>query len=303
VKPTLLILAAGMGSRYGSMKQTESFGPNGETITDYSIYDAMRSGFGKVVFVISPAMEEEFRTDYIRKFPKSITIEYVIQSIQNIPAGISINPERKKPWGTAHAVLMAKDAVREPFAVINADDFYGRGSYKLVADYLINTKEDKLAEFCMAGYPVNNTLSEHGTVSRGVCEINSGGYLTDIRERTKIQRKGSEIVNIEEQGGEILIPGNALVSMNMFGFTPRLFQYLERYFNEFIRANSMDAKAEIYLPIVVQRMIEENVGRTRVLRTDETWFGVTYREDRPKVLEMISGLINKGLYPTPLWEK
>lgn len=300
-KPSLLILAAGMGSRYGSMKQTESFGPNGETITDYSIYDALQSGFDRIVFVISPAMEEEFKNEYIKKFPSSFKIDYVIQGIHNIPEGIKAGPERKKPWGTAHAVLMAAGTIMEPFAVINADDFYGRGSYRLVAEYLMNTREDRFAEFCMAGYPVVNTLSEHGTVSRGVCTLDTDGYLAEIVERTKIKRSDKSIVYLDDSGNETAIPGDSMVSMNLFGFTPRLFEPLERYFNEFIRKYHLDPKAEIYLPIVVQRMIEEGLGRTRVLRTDETWFGVTYREDRPKVLNMISELVKSGKYPSPLW--
>lgn len=301
MKPTLLVLAGGLGSRYGSMKQTESFGPSGETITDYSIYDAIRAGFGKVIFVISPAMEEEFKTSYVEKFPDSLEVDYVIQSIDNIPQGVSVTPERKKPWGTAHAVLMAKDKIDVPFAVINADDFYGAGAYKIIADYLINTKETEKAEFCMAGYPVRNTLSKHGTVSRGVCETDDDGFLTDIQERTKIERLNGKIVYYEADGSPVEIPEDTPVSMNLFGYTPRLFVHLERYFNEFIQLNSKDPKAEIYLPIVVNRMIDENLARTKVLETDETWFGVTYREDRPKVLAAINKLVEDGVYPSSLW--
>ncbi len=301
MKPTLLILAAGLGSRYGSMKQTESFGPSGETITDYSIYDALRAGFGKVIFVISPAMEEEFKTSYVKKFPDSLEVDYVIQSIDSIPQGVLVTPERKKPWGTAHAVLMAKDKIDIPFAVINADDFYGRGAYQIIADYLINTKETDKAEFCMAGYPVRNTLSKHGTVSRGVCETDKDSFLTGIQERTKIERVNGKIVYYEDDGSKVEISEDTPVSMNFFGYTPRLFEHLEKFFDEFIRANSMDPKAEIYLPILVNRMISENLARTKVFETDETWFGVTYREDRPKVLAMINKLVEDGVYPASLW--
>ena len=301
MKPTLLILAAGMGSRYGSMKQTEQFGPSGETITDYSIYDAQKAGFGKVVFVISPSMEEEFNTSYIKKFPTNIEIDYVIQSIDKIPAGTLVSPERKKPWGTAHAVLMAAEKITNPFAVINADDFYGRESYRIIADYLTSTVEDKILELCMAGYPIRNTLSKFGTVSRGVCETDKNGYLISITERTKIEETPKGIVNMEENGDELLLPSDCLVSMNLFGFTPGIFRYLQEHFNEFISKNSMDLKSELFIPLMVDRLIQNQKARTRVLKTDATWFGVTYKEDRPNVLGMINSLIKKGLYPDNLW--
>jgi UTP-glucose-1-phosphate uridylyltransferase len=301
LKPTLLILAAGMGSRYGSMKQTEQFGPSGETITDYSIYDSQRAGFGKVVFVISPAMEDEFKTSYIKKFPSNIEIDFVIQSIEKIPAGIQVSPERKKPWGTAHAVLMAAEKIDTPFAVINADDFYGRESYKVVADYLTSTVEVGMLELCMAGYPIRNTLSKFGTVSRGVCETDSHGYLISITERTKIKETPKGIINLEENSEELLLASKSLVSMNLFGFTPGIFRYLQEHFYEFISKNSMDTKAELYIPLVVDRLIRSVNARTRVLKTDATWFGVTYKEDRPYVLEMINSLVKQGLYPYNLW--
>jgi NDP-sugar pyrophosphorylase family protein len=285
------------------MKQTESFGPSGETITDYSIFDAVRSGFGKVIFVISPAMEEEFRTSYIHKFPVDISVDYLIQSINDIPEGTVISPERKKPWGTAHAVLMARDKIKEPFAVINADDFYGRSTYQKVADYLINTKEKDQAEFCLAGYRVRNTLSEYGTVSRGVCELDEENFLTDIQERTKIVRREGIIVFIEDDGSETILTEDTKVSMNLFGFTPKLFGPLEKYFSEFIAENSMNPKAELYLPVITNRMINEGLARIKVLDINEIWFGVTYQEDRPRVLAMISDLVNKGVYPTSLWGK
>jgi dTDP-glucose pyrophosphorylase len=301
VKPSLLILAAGIGSRYGSMKQTEQFGPSGETITDYSIFDSQRAGFGKVVFVISPSMEEEFKTSYIKKFPPHLEIDYVIQSIDKIPAGTAVSPERKKPWGTAHAVLMAAGKIDTPFAVINADDFYGRESYKIIADYLTSTVEEDMLELCLAGYPIKNTLSKHGTVSRGVCETDSHGYLTVITERTKIKESAKGIVNLEEDGGELLLPSNCMVSMNLFGFTPAIFRHLDIQFNEFIKKSSMDPRSELYIPLVVDNLNKSGLARTRVLKTDATWFGVTYKEDRPMVLEMIASLIRSGVYPDNLW--
>ena len=301
MKPTLLILAAGMGSRYGSMKQTEQFGPSGETITDYSIFDAQRAGFGRVLFVISPSMEDEFNSSYVRKFPANIEIDYVIQSIDKVPAGTRISPERKKPWGTAHAVLMAAEKIDTPFAVINADDFYGRESYKIIADYLTATAEGSILEHCLAGYPIRNTLSKYGTVSRGVCETDSHGYLVSITERTKIKETSKGIINLEDNGEELLLPANCLVSMNLFGVTPGIFPFLKEQFNEFIAKNSMDPKAELYIPLVADRLIREKKARIRVLKTDATWFGVTYKEDRPNVLEMINSLVKQGVYPDNLW--
>ena len=300
MKPTLLILAAGIGSRYGSLKQTEQFGPSGETITDYSIYDAVKSGFGKVVFVISPAMEDEFVNSYIKKFPGSINIDYVLQGINTIPSGIEISPERKKPWGTAHAILMAAPKISEPFAAINADDFYGRGSYQLISDYLRSVKETGVFEYCMAGYRIRKTLSAFGTVSRGVCEADKNGFLTEIVERVKIIDTPEGIVYIDGDK-EIPLKDNAIVSMNFFGFTPSVFAWLEKYFNEFLQQNAMNPKAEFFIPTIADRMIKGGLARMKVLETSEQWFGVTYKEDRPDVLKMINSLIDNKIYPTDLW--
>lgn len=302
MRPTLLILAAGLGSRYGSMKQTESFGPSGETITDYSIYDALMSGFEKIVFVISPAMEEEFKTSYVKKFPGDLQIEYVIQGVHTIPEGVEIHPDRKKPWGTAHAVLMSAPKINEPFAVINADDFYGRGAYQQVAEFLMSVKEDGKAEFCLAGYRIHNTLSEHGTVSRGICQTDENSFLTHIVERTKIKKDGDSVIYIDDNGSSHPVDEKSPVSMNLFGFTPGLYSPLDRYFREFLDENAMNPKSEIYLPIVVQRMIDDRLARTKVLDINEKWFGVTYKEDRPKVLENINKLVEAGVYPSNLWE-
>ena len=282
------------------MKQTEQFGPSGETITDYSIYDAIKSGFGKVVFVISPAMEDEFKTSYVKKFPSSIEIDYVIQSVTTIPQGYQISPERKKPWGTAHAVLMAAPKISEPFAVINADDFYGRGSYTLIAEYLMRTKESGIFEYCMAGYRIRRTLSKYGTVSRGICQVDENGFLTEITERTKIIDTPGGIAYLDEDA-EIILPENALVSMNLFGFTPSVFSLLDKYFREFLEKNGIDPKAEFFIPLIVDRAIKDGAARLKVLNTDEQWFGVTYKEDRPHVLENINALVDNGVYPKNIW--
>lgn len=300
MKPSLVILAAGIGSRYGSLKQMEHFGPAGETITDYSIFDALNSGFGKIIFVISPTMEEEFVNSFIKKFPTEININYVIQEISNIPKGFNAPLERKKPWGTAHAVLMAKPKINEPFAVINADDFYGRGSFQVLSEYLSTIKEDKIYEYVMVGFPIRKTLSHFGSVSRGVCQVDKNDYLEEIIERVKVVDKDNKIVYIEN---DIEVPLNdeTIVSMNLFAFTPSVFNWLEKYFVEFLRQNISDLKGEFFIPLVVDRMIKEGLARMKVLKTNEQWFGVTYKEDRPHVQNMINYLIDKGVYTSDLW--
>jgi len=298
---TLLILAAGMGSRYGSLKQIEAFGPSGETITDYSVFDAIKAGFNKVVFVISPAMEEEFVSTYVKKFKGEIDIDYVIQSLDKIPAGIEVHPDRVKPWGTAHAVLMAAEKINEPFAVINADDFYGQKSYQMVADYMRTVSEGEFCEFCLAGYRVENTLSPYGSVSRGVCKVDANGFLTDIKERTKIEREQGPIMYTGEDGSREEITEGTLVSMNLFGFMPSLFDYMENYFKDFIQRNANEIKAEAYLPVVVDEMIKSGRARVKVIETPESWFGVTYKEDRPHVKQMITQLVKSGTYPSKLY--
>ncbi len=303
MKPTLLVLAAGLGSRYGNMKQMEGFGPSGDTIMDYSIYDAVHSGFGKIVFIISPGMEKDFKESYLSKLPAELEVSYVIQSINTIPDGFQIRSERKKPWGTGHAVLLAFSAIDEPFAVINADDFYGRSAFALMSDFLKNTREGEVLEFCIAGYKIANTLSDFGTVSRGVCETDDQGYLTGINERTKVFRSDDGIVYLDAEGRPHVIPETAHVSMNLLGFTPGIFRYLDRYFRDFLTENAMNASAEFYIPFAVNRMMEEGLARTKVLPTSEKWFGVTYPEDKPFVTEMISRLTREGEYPENLWKR
>ncbi len=298
---TLLILAAGMGSRYGGMKQVEPFGPSGETITDYSIYDAIQAGFDRFVFVISPKMEEDFRTNYVNKFPSHLKIDYVIQSIDDIPEGFSLPEERVKPWGTAHAVLMAKDAIKEPFAVINADDFYGRESYRIMNDFLKSTGKEVPGQYCMVGFELQKTVSEHGSVARGVCQVDDQGFLNGIVERTKVFLKDGKIVYENEDGSIHGLGRLDTVSMNLFGFTADFFNHIEEVFKVFIMENLQNPKAELFIPLVVDKLINAGEARMSVLQTTESWFGVTYQEDKPKVLKAIRSLVDSGLYPESLW--
>jgi hypothetical protein len=300
MKPTLLILAAGIGSRYGGMKQVDSFGPSGETITDYSVYDALKAGFDRIVFVISPVMEEDFKTSYISRFPEGLKVDYVIQSIDDIPGGYSPPEQRVKPWGTAHAVLMARDAIREPFAVVNADDFYGRESFRIMHDFLVRTSEEVPGQYCMVGFELQKTISEYGSVSRGICQVNDHGFLTGMVERTKVFSRDGKIVYQDENGLHPMDP-ETTVSMNLFGFTPDFFFHTEDYFRQFIAENIGNPKAELYIPAVVNDLINRGEARMSVLHTPESWFGVTYQEDKPRVLEMIRSLVEQGVYPGSLW--
>ena len=300
MKPTLLVLAAGMGSRYGGQKQTDAFGPSGETITDYSIYDGLKAGFGKVVFVIAPRMEEEFKNDYLKRFPSDLHVEYVVQDVKNVPEGFTVPESRVKPWGTAHAVLMAKDVIREPFAVINADDFYGRESYRIMHDFLVQARP---GEYSLVGFTLSKTVSEHGSVARGVCETDENEFLTRIVERTKIFSKEGKIWYEDEDGSIHDLSPEVKVSMNLFGFTPDIFEHLDRQFRAYIEKNINSAKAEFFIPYVADNLIRNNEASFRVLGTPESWFGVTYQDDRPHVLSMINRLVEEGVYPTPLWKK
>ncbi len=299
MKPTLLVLAAGMGSRYGGQKQTDAFGPSGETITDYSIYDGIKAGFGKVVFVIAPRMEEEFKNEYIKRFPADLQVEYVIQDVKNVPEGFTVPEERVKPWGTAHAVLMAKDAISEPFAVINADDFYGRESYRIMHDFLVQAQP---GEYSLVGFTLSKTVSEHGSVARGICETDENEFLTEIVERTRIFSKDGKIWYEDEDGSTHDLSPDAKVSMNLFGFTPDIFGHLESQFRSYIEKNIDSAKAEFFIPYVADNLIRNKEASFKVLGTPESWFGVTYQDDRPHVLNMINRLVEEGAYPTPLWK-
>ena len=299
MKPTLFVLAAGMGSRYGGLKQIDGLGPNGETIMDYSVYDALRAGFGKVVFVIRKDFEEAFREVVISKYADKVPCEVCFQSVDKVPEGCTYNPERTKPWGTNHAVLMAKDLIREPFAVINADDFYGRESFQVLADYL-KSVEGTTGKYCMVGYRVANTLSENGSVRRGVCATDENGYLTDVVERTKIEKVGDKIIYTED-GVDTEIAPNSPVSMNMWGFTPEYFEYVEKAFVEFLQARGQELKSEFYIPTLVNDMIRSGKATCKVLDTTSKWFGVTYAEDRPQVVMKINNLVKEGVYPEKLF--
>lgn len=296
MKPTLVVLAAGMGSRYGGLKQIDKLGPSGQAILQYSCFDAARAGFGKVVFVIRRDIERDFKEVIISKVSKSIPCEYCFQDKDDLPAGFSLPADREKPWGTAHAVLAARKNVTEPFAVINADDFYGKEAYQTIADYFKTLPKDSNNQYCMVGYPVKNTLSEYGTVSRGICNTDSQGNLTTVVERTKIIRENGKIVFIEDDQ-KTEIAENTPVSMNFWGFTPSFFKYLEDYFKEFLHENINKPKAEFLIPWVVDQLIKNKAAQTKVLTSDAQWFGVTYKEDRPAVVQKFQALTDKGEYP------
>lgn len=298
MKPTLLILAAGLGSRYGGVKQIDKIGPSGESIIDYSVYDAIRAGFGKVVFVVNPKIIDDFKSIYEPRLKGKIETRYVLQEIENIPEGIKFNPERVKPWGTAHAVLVAKEEINEPFAVINADDFYGKEAYETIADFLVK-QSHQTGAFAMVGYKLKNTLSDFGSVSRGVCEIENK-LLTDVVERTSIVRKDDGIV-FENEGKKVNISNDAIVSMNFWGFTPDFFEETEKDFKTFIVENASELKAEFYIPYVVNKLIQSNKATIEVLTSDAQWFGITYQEDKPLTIEKVSELTEQGVYPNSLW--
>lgn len=302
VKPTLLVLAAGMGSRYGSLKQMDGVGPNAEAIIDYSIYDAIRAGFGKVVFVIRHSFEEEFKEVFHpSRFGGRIAVDYVFQELDKLPEGFTLPQGREKPWGTNHAVMMGAEAIKaEPFAVINADDFYGQEAYQTTADYLRSVAGQR-NHYCMVGYELEKTLSDHGSVSRGVCTVDRNGNLVSMVERTCIEREGSKVVFQDEKGAFQTLDPETPVSMNIFGFTPDYFEYSEAYFPEFLRENEENLKAEFYIPIMVNQLVASGKAQMRVLRSSAQWFGVTYKEDRPAVVARIRTLIDAGVYPEKLW--
>ena len=300
MKPTLFLLAAGMGSRYGGLKQLDGLGPNGETIMDYSIFDAIRGGFGKLVFVIRKDFENDFRNKIISKYENHIPVELVFQSIDDLPAGFTCPEGRTKPWGTNHAVLMGKDVIKEPFAVINADDFYGRDSFAVLGKAL-SEMDGKKNDYCMVGYRVGNTLSESGSVARGICGTNEGGYLTTVVERTEIMRVNGPVCYKDEKGEWVAIEDNTPVSMNMWGFTPDYFKYSEDYFVEFLKENRENLKAEYYIPLMVNKLINDGTARVKVLDTTAKWFGVTYAADRQSVVDKIQALVDAGEYPAKLF--
>jgi len=301
MKPTLFILAAGMGSRYGGLKQLDGVGPHNETIMDYSIYDAIRSGFEKLVFVIRKDFEADFRSVIVSKYEKHIRVEVVFQSINDLPDGFTCPPERTKPWGTNHAVMMGKSVIHEPFAVINADDFYGRNSFEALGKELM-TVAGKQNEYCMVGFRVGNTLSESGSVARGVCETNQDGFLVSVVERTDIERIDGVIQFTDENGKKCVLGENAPVSMNMWGFTPEYFDYSEAYFKNFLQQHIANPKSEFFIPLMVNDLVTSQRAKVKVLDTASKWFGITYINDRQSVVDKIKVLVEAGEYPEKLFQ-
>ena len=308
MKPTLLVLAAGMGSRYGGLKQMDGLGPNGETIIDYSIYDAVKAGFGKVVYIVRESFKDQFEESVRNKYRNvrcadgtPLEFVFVTQELDRIPSGFTVNPDRVKPWGTAHAILMASEVIDEPFAVINGDDYYGNDSFGVLGKWLSSLKKDE-NRFCIVGFELHNTLSESGGVSRGICSYDKDGHLTHIEEHLDIHVEDDGEIRGNNAGGErVRLDGNTLCSMNMWGFTPEFFKEGWRLFKEFLEENSAELKKEFYIPYVVDCMIKAGKVTTDVLSSPSRWFGVTYKEDRPAVVEKFKDLVDKGVYPSPLY--
>lgn len=300
-KPTLLVLAAGMGSRYGGLKQMDPMGPSGETVIDYSVFDAIRAGFGKVVFVIRKDFEQAFREGVGARFADKIEVDYAFQALDALPEGFALAEGREKPWGTGHAIAVAAGVVDTPFAVINADDFYGRDAYQQMADHLNSTSSSvSPAPFSMVGFRLKNTLSEFGTVSRGVCDIGENDLLKTVRELTKIEKTETGARHVEEDGSEIILNGKEIVSMNMWGFTPEVFAQLDRLFANFLTERGSELKSEFYIPFAVDELVGEGKATVTVLRTSSSWFGVTYQDDREHVVASIQQLVDAGEYPADL---
>ncbi|NLE66897.1 MAG: nucleotidyltransferase [Lentisphaerae bacterium] len=300
MKPTLVVMAAGVGSRYGGLKQIDPVGPSGEIIIDYSVYDAILAGFGKVVFIIRRDIEQDFKSAIGSHFEGRIPVEYVFQELNKLPAGFQPPADRTKPWGTGHAILCCKDKVKEPFAVINADDFYGQESYAIISRHLSELSASS-TDYCMVGYAIRNTLSDHGSVTRGICELDSRGNLKSVVERFKIEKTAAGARFADERGVWQPLTGDEIASMNMFGFSPAVFRELERMFPEFLSANMRNLKSEFLLPSLADRMIKDGLCALKVLRTSERWFGVTYKEDKPEVIANVRKLVDAGKYPRKLW--
>lgn len=301
MKPTLLVLAAGLGSRYGGLKQMDPLGPNGESIIDYSVYDAIQAGFGKVVFVLREEIVDDFYELFANRYKKFITVDHVIQRLTDIPPGVSVNPGRVKPWGTGHAVLSAENVLAESFAVINGDDYYGKDAFTVMAAFLSQLDPADVKSQSMVGYGISNTLSENGAVSRGVCEVDVNMVLTGVVERTHIERKSQGIVFADESSDEVSLEGNEIVSMNFWGFTPAVLPCFKDLFKEFLVQKGNELKSEFYIPYAVNLLIESKTIAVKVLESNAQWFGVTYQADRPYVQERISAMYMHGTYPKDLW--
>jgi NDP-sugar pyrophosphorylase family protein len=299
MKPSILVLAAGMGSRYGGNKQLDEVGPAGETIIDYSIYDAIRAGFGKIVFVIRRDIEDQVKERFVEKLRDKIEVDYVFQEITNLPEGVKVSPERSKPWGTSHAILVTEGKIKEPFGVINADDYYGVESFRILYDFLTNDKDTDC--YSIVGYKLGNTLSDHGHVNRGVCKVGQDGLLQHIVETRQIEKINGGAKAPGPDGQDLLFTGNEIVSMNLFGFKPSCYDYLRKEFREFINNKGMDLKAELDIPTSLDKFVKNGTIRIKVLMSNEKWFGVTYREDKPHVVENIKKMIRRGVYPARIY--
>ena len=299
MKPTLLVLAAGMGTRYGGNKQLDEVGPSGETIIDYSIYDAIRAGFGKIVFVIRRDIEDQVKERFVKKLKGKIEVDYVFQEITNLPEGVKVNPDRSKPWGTSHAILVTSQKIKEPFGVINADDYYGMESFRILHDFLVNDKDPN--NYCIVGYKMKNTLSEHGHVNRGVCRVGSDGLLQNIVETRQIEKTPDGAKAPDENGNMQKFTGDEIVSMNLWGFKASCFTFLTREFRNFINENGMDLKAELDIPTSVDKFVKSGEITIKILMSNDRWFGVTYREDKPYVVESIKNMVSKGIYPAKIY--
>jgi len=299
MKPTLLVLAAGMGSRYGGNKQLDTVGPSGETIIDYSIYDAIRAGFGKIVFVIRRDIEDQVKERFVERLKGKIEVDYVFQEITNLPEGVKVTPERQKPWGTSHAILVTEKAIKEPFGVINADDYYGVESFKILYDFLVNDKDPN--SYCIVGYKMKNTLSEHGHVNRGVCGVGADGLLQNIVETRQIEKTSFGAQAPGNDGEMEKFTGDEVVSMNLWGFKPSCYGFLGEEFRNFINEKGMDPKSELDIPTSIDKFVKSGEVTIRILMSNERWFGVTYREDKPFVVESINNMISKGIYPSKIY--
>jgi dTDP-glucose pyrophosphorylase len=299
MKPTLLVLAAGMGSRYGGNKQLDQVGPSGETIIDYSIYDARRAGFGKVVFVIRRDIEEQFKETFVERLKDVIEIDYVFQELGNLPDGFTVPEGRQKPWGTSHAILVTEPKIYEPFGVINADDYYGVDSFKVLHKFLTEDKDDK--NFCIVGYRLGNTLSDHGHVNRGICRVSDEGYLVNIVETRQIEKRPEGVFAPDGESGFNEYTGDEIVSMNLFGFKPSCYRYLNMEFGSFLRERMSDPKAELDIPTSLDKFVKKGEITIQILRSNSRWFGVTYREDKPFVVESIRKMVDEGIYPARLF--
>lgn len=301
MKPVILVLAAGMGSRYGGNKQLDSVGPNGETIIDYSIYDAIRAGFGKIVFVIRRNIEEQFIEQFVKPMKGVVEIDYVFQDLDDLPGNLKPAADRTKPWGTSHAILVARDKIKEPFGVINSDDYYGPDAYSLLYDYLTGNRDDN--NYCIIAYKMGNTLSDHGDVNRGVCRVNEKGHLVDIVETRAIVKKENGIFAPGLDGNMLKFKEDDIVSMNLWGFKTSCFKYLEEEFIRFIERNSSNIKAELDIPTSMDVFVKKGEIIIDVLMSDSKWMGVTYQDDKPFVIEGIKRMISNGVYPEKLWVK